>query len=177
MRVGQCFARDRTPGLEPFPPGGQRADARFDSVRDQQGRVHAEQRRQFGLIGLELLPGGPDGRVFVCRVLEFDDPERQAVDEQHHIGPALVLILNNRKLIDCQPVVIDRRIEINHLRLRATYRPVVRAILYGHAIYQHAVKGTVAGLRCRPVRVGQLPKSVVQGFGRQVGVEQSEGVA
>ena len=94
------------PGLEPLPSGGQRANARFDSVRDQQGRVHGKQRRQFGLIGLELLPGGPDGRVFVCRILEFDHPERQAVDEQQHIGPALVLILNNRQLIDRQPVVI-----------------------------------------------------------------------
>ena len=40
------------------------------------------------LVGLELAPGGPDGGVLVGRVLDLDDREGQAVDEQDDIGPA-----------------------------------------------------------------------------------------
>ena len=82
MRIGQRLSRYGAPGLEPFPPGGERADPRFHSVRDHQCRVKGEQRGDFRLVGLELPPGGPYGRVLIGRIFEFEHPERQAVDEQ-----------------------------------------------------------------------------------------------
>ena len=81
MRSGQRLARDRAPRLEPFPPSGQRADTRFHTVRHEECCVEGEQRGDFRLVGLELLPGGPDGGLVGGGVLEFDYSERQAVDE------------------------------------------------------------------------------------------------
>ena len=69
-------------GMHPFDPGGgegdrggwrdglrgEGADAGLDPVGDDQRLVHAEQCGQLGLVGLELVPGGPDGGVLVGRV-------------------------------------------------------------------------------------------------------------
>src|SRR6266542_5236783 len=71
LGVGQRFARDRPPGLEPFPPGPQRANPRFDSIRRDQDGVVRQKRRELLLIGLELLKRRPDGRVLVRRALEL----------------------------------------------------------------------------------------------------------
>ena len=48
-RVGQRLDRYRAPRLEPLLPGRQRADARFESVRYDQGGVEREQRRNLRL--------------------------------------------------------------------------------------------------------------------------------
>ena len=73
---------------------------RLNPVRDHKHLVHGEKRRQLGLVGLELLPSGSDGRVFVYRILELNHPEWQAVDKQHHVEPAVVLILCDGELVD-----------------------------------------------------------------------------
>ena len=41
--VGETLAGDSAPGLEPLPPGGERADARLAAVRDDEQLVHGEQ--------------------------------------------------------------------------------------------------------------------------------------
>ena len=56
--------------------------------------VVGKERRDLRLVGLELLEGGPDRGVLVRRVLQLDHRQRQAVDEQHHIRPAGVLVLD-----------------------------------------------------------------------------------
>ena len=43
VRVGQGLAADGAPGLEPLPPGGERADARLGAVGDHERLVHGEQ--------------------------------------------------------------------------------------------------------------------------------------
>ena len=121
------LARDRAPRLEPLPPGGERADARLDPVGDDERRVHGKERRQLGLVGLELLPGGPDGGLFRCRVLELDQPERQPVDEQHHVGAPLVLVLDHGNLIDREPVAGARIVEVQDTHLCAPDMPAVRS--------------------------------------------------
>ena len=42
MRIGQRLSGDRAPGLEPFPPSREGADASLHTVRDDQGRIHRE---------------------------------------------------------------------------------------------------------------------------------------
>ena len=113
VRVGQGFARDCPPRLEPFPPGREGADSSLDAVGDHEDLVHGEQGGEFGLVGLELLPSGPDRRVFVRRVLELDHAQRQTVDKLQDVGPAGVLMLRNGKLIDSQPVIVGRVLEID----------------------------------------------------------------
>ena len=169
--IGQPLARDRAPRLEPLPPGGEGTDARLDPVGDDERRVHGEERRQLGLVGLELLPGGPDGRVLVCRVLELDQPERKPVDEQHDIRAPLVLVLDHGDLIDREPVVAGWGVEIHDTHLRAPDVAVIRAVLHRHAVHDHAVEGAVADLDRRPCRPRELAEGVVQCLGRKVWVQ------
>ena len=170
-RGSERLAGDRAPRLEPLPPGSERADARLKPVRDDERRVHGEERRQLGLVGLELLPCGPDGRVLACRVLEFDQPERQSVDEQHHVRAPLVLVFHNGNLVDRQPVVAVRVLEIHDTHLRAPDVTVIRAVLHRHAVHDHAVEGAVADLDRRPFRPRELVEGVIQCLGRKVRVQ------
>ena len=169
-RVGRGLARDRPPRLEPLPPGGERPDARLRPVRDHEHRVHGEERRQLGLVGLELLPRRPDGGVLVDRVLELDDGQRQAVDEQHDIGAAGVLVLRDGELVDRQPVVGGGIVEVDDSRLRPAHRAAVCAVLHGHAVDQHPVEGAVPRFERRPLLPRQLAERVVPRLGGQARV-------
>ena len=102
----QLLAGDGAPGLEPFPPSGEGAEPGLDAVRYGEHRIEGEQRGQLRLVGPELLPGVTEGGVLVRRVLELDDGERQAVDEQHDVGAALVVALDHCELVDGEPVVV-----------------------------------------------------------------------
>ena len=73
------------PGLEPLLPRGQGADPSVEAVRDHQEFVHGEQRGQFSLVCLELVPGVPDVGVLVGGVLEFNDGQWQAVQEEDYV--------------------------------------------------------------------------------------------
>ena len=177
VRVGQRLTRDRAPRLEPLPPGGQGADAGVESVRHHERGVEGEQRRDFRLVGLQLPPGGPDGGVFVGRVLQFDDRQRQAVDEQHHVGAALAPVFDHGELVDCQPVVVGRVVEVDDAGLGAAHRAVGVAVFHRHAVHDQAMERAVAGFQRGALRAGQLAAGVVQGIGGQVGIEAGEGAA
>ena len=177
VRVGQGLARDRAPRLEPFPPGGQGADAGVEPVRHHERGVEGEQRGDFGLVGLQLLPGGPDGRLFVGRILQLDDRQRQAVDEQHHVGAALAPVLDDGELVDRQPIVVGGVVKVDDAGLVAAHRAAGIAAFHRHAVHGHAMKGAVARFQSGSLRAGQLAEGVVQGIGGQVGVEAGEGIA
>ena len=115
----QIVARHRAPRHEALAVGGQRADARRDAVRDHQHRVGAEQRRDLRLVGLQLVEGAVERGVLVAGVLQFDHAERQAVDEDHDVGPAVRLVLDDRELVHRQPVVGVGVVEVDQPRLLA----------------------------------------------------------
>jgi hypothetical protein len=52
-------------GHEPLAVGSERANARGNAVRDHQHRIDAEHRRDLRLVGLQLIEGFIEGRVFV----------------------------------------------------------------------------------------------------------------
>ena len=177
VRVGQRLARDGAPGLEPLAPGGERAHARLHPVGDDEQRVRREERRHLRLVGLELLEGAPDRGVLVGRVLELDHRQRQAVDEQHHVRPARVLVLDDAELVDRQPVVVRRVVEVDHPRLRAADAALGVAVLDRHAIHQQAVQGAVARDELRAFGPRQLAEGIVQRLGGQRRVEPRERIA
>ena len=72
-----------------------------------------------GLVGLELLERRPDGRILVGGVLQLDDDQREAGDEQRHVRPALVLGPLAPELADGEEVVVRRRGEVDQPHLRA----------------------------------------------------------
>ena len=119
----------------------------------------------------------PDGRVLVGRVLQLDHRERQAVDEEHDVGPALVLAFDDRELVDRQPVVVGRIVEVDHPRLVAADGAVRAPVLDRDAVDEHPVDGTVALDERRRVGARQLPVGVLDGLGREVRVQAGERVA
>ena len=173
-RVGQPFARDRAPRLEPLAAGRQRPDARLQSVRHDERGVEDEQRRDLGLVGLKLLKGRPHRGVLVDGVLQLGDGQRQPVDEQHDVGPALVSVLDHGELVDREPVVRVRFVEVQHANLRAA-NPAVRVdVLHGDAGDDHPMEVAVPGLQRRPGRAGQPAQGVVECVGGQVGIEMAD---
>ena len=177
MRVGQRLARDGAPGLEPLPPGAERADAGLHAVGGDEQRVGGEERRHLGLIGLQLLERAPDRRVLARRVLQLDHRERQAVDEQHHVGPARVLVLGHAELVDGQPVVRLGLVEVDHAGLRAADPAVAVAVFHGHAVHEQPVRGAVLQDQLGALGAEELAEGIVEGFGRQLRIEPRQRVA
>jgi hypothetical protein len=48
-----------------------------------------QQRGNLRLVGLKLGVGAPDRRVLIRRILQLDQTQRQAVDEDHYIGATM----------------------------------------------------------------------------------------
>ena len=176
-RRGQFLARDGPPDLEPLLVGRQRADAGLQPVRDDQGLVVVEERGDLLLVGLQLLPGFPDRGVLVGRVLQFDHAQRQAVDEDHDVGPAVVLALDDRELIDRQPVVVGRVVVVDELHPVPGDRAVLAAILDLHAIPQHPVEGPVGPDERRRVDAEDFAEGLLAGLVGNVGVDPVDGFA
>ena len=131
---------------------------------------------QLGFVGLELVPGRPDGGVLVGRVLQFDHAQRQAVDEQHYVRPAGVLVLGDGELVDGKPVVVGRVFEVDDADLIPAHCALGIAVLDLDSVDEHAVEGAIAGFDGRALRAYQLAECVVERFDRQAGVQSGQGV-
>jgi len=90
------------------------------------------------------LIGGPDRGVLVGWILQFDHGKRQAVDEQDNVWSPRVLALRNGKLVDGEPVVVFRMIEIDDARLSAGDRAVLALVFDIDAVAEHSMEGAVA---------------------------------
>ena len=173
-RVGQRLARNRAPRLEPLLPGRQRADARLQSVRHDERSVEGEQRGDLRLVGLQLLEGGPDRGVFVGRVLQLDNRQRQAINEQHNVGSPFASALDHGELVHREPVVGLRFVEVEHADLVAT-NPAVRVdVLHGDAADKHPIEVTVPGLQRRSGRACQPTQGVLERVVGKVRVKAGE---
>ncbi|GIX33052.1 MAG: hypothetical protein KatS3mg125_1008 [Lysobacterales bacterium] len=147
------------------------------AVRDHQHRVRLEQRADLGLIRLKLMVRGPDRRVLVRRVFQLQHRERQTVDEQHHVGPPLVLVLDHRELVDREPIVGGRIVEVDRARLRAADAAVGVAVLHRHALYQHPMQRAVALQEIGTRRASQLAEGVLQRLRGEPGVQPRKRIA
>jgi hypothetical protein len=156
----------------------QDADPRLRAVRDDERAVVVEERRYLRLVCLELVQGRPDRGLLVGRVLQLDHAERQPVEKDHDVRPPVVpLRSDHRELVDRQPVVVVRIIEVDHARLPPRDRPIRPSVLDRHAIDEPPMDGPVALDQQRPVRPNDLAERVVEGLLRQVRVQPNEGLA
>ena len=174
----RCVVVHGLPGLEPLLPGGQGADAGMESVGDHQELVEGEQSGEFVLVGLELLPSVPDVGVLVGRVLQFDDAQRQPVQEEDDVRSPGGLVLFHGELVDGEPVVIVGVLEVDY---GCGFTPLIvpsDGALTGTvtAAGEGVVEGPVPGFQGRPVGVDQASKSGFQRRCRQAGVEVEQGV-
>ena len=150
FRVRQLLAGYGAPGLEPFTPCSQRTNTRRGPVRDHQRLVHGIQGGQLRFVGLKLLPCRPDGGVLIGRVLQFDDTQRQPVDQEDDIRAAFALVLGDGELVNGQPVVISGVVKVHDPHLCPADTPISVTVLHGHAVDEHAVEGAVAGFQVGP---------------------------
>lgn len=139
--------------------------------------VVGEQRGDFRLVRLQLVVGGPDGRALVRGVLEFEDGERQAVDEDDDVRAAGALVLDDGELVDHQPVVVRRVAEVDDSRLRPADAAVRPPVLHRDAIDEHAVQRLVARDDRGAVDQRQAAKGVHPRLRGQLRVEPRDGAA
>ena len=139
----RLFAVNGAPEVEAFLVGGDGADAGLDAVGDDQGGVVGEKAGGLGLVGLELVVRVTNGGVLVGGVLEFDDGQGQAVDENDDVGPALDVVFDNRELVDNEPVVGFGVFEVEEPGFFRSDAAVFPAVPNVHAVRQHPVEGAV----------------------------------
>lgn len=94
------------------------------------------------LVGLNLPMGIPDVGILVGRVLQLDEPKRQAVDKDDDIG-APVTALMDRELIDRKSVVVLGILEIDQPDMSAADATSLPSNLDLQRVDQHPVKGSV----------------------------------
>ena len=123
--------------------GGQRADAGFQTVRDNQRLVEGEQAGDLPLVGLKLIEGAADRRLLVRRVLELNHAKRQAVDEDYDIGAAVVLTLDDGELVDRQPVVVVGMGEVDRPDLVVDDPALVGVVLHVDTVHEIVMEAPV----------------------------------
>ena len=159
------------PGHEAFETGGERAEARLNPVRGREHGVGAEERGDIVLVGLELVERSFEGGVLATGVLQLHDGERQAVDEQNHIRPAVVLSFDDRELVHREPVIGLDVVEVDQPHRIATDATVLPGTLHGHAFDQVAVEAAVLLDERGRLRLPQLAQRLLLRLGRQLRVE------
>ena len=125
-----------------------------------------EQGRDVVLVGLQLIERRPDRGVFIGGVLEFDDRQRQTVDEDDHIRTPVdlaVLVRGfHRVLVDDQPVVVIGVLEIHHIHPPADHAPIFGFVIHLDAVDQQVMKGMVVEQQRRLDRAGDLAQGFFQ---------------
>lgn len=175
-RGDDAVAGDGLPGHEALAVGGKRADAGFETVGDDEGFVVSEKRGNLLLVGLQLVEGGPDGGVLIGGVLELDDGEGQTVKKDDEVWAAVLVVLDDGELVDDEPVVVLHAVEIEEAD-NITGDAAIERIFYGDAIDEGAVELAVSGEQGGGGEAGNLAEGVLEGGGRDGGVEAGEGGA
>ena len=123
-----------------------------------------------------MAPRGPDGGVLVHRIFEFDDTQREAVDEQDDVRPPLMVPFPDGELFKRQPVVVVRVVEVDDPSLRPPNGPVVGAVFHRHPVDQHLMKAPIAIFQRRPLRPGYPAQCLLPRPHGQVRVEPRNGL-
>jgi hypothetical protein len=95
--------------------------------------------------------GLPDVGVQVGWVLQLDQHQRQAVDEQHDVGPARVVRPLDGELVDGQPLVARWVGPVDQAH-KVAARFAVLLVLHRHAAHQQPVEVAVGGQQHRVPR-------------------------
>src|SRR6266487_5016665 len=97
------------------------------------------QRRNFLLVGLDLVESGREPFVCVFRNLQLDESKRQSVDEDDNVRAAVVMTFNDGELVHSQPIVRVGIVEVDQSDVIASNASVIAAILDRNPIAKHAM--------------------------------------
>ncbi len=131
------------PGGEPLQAAAEHAVEGGLAVADHGEGVVLEHLRDVVEVVLELVEGGLYGGVGIEPVLELEEHQRQAVDEQQQIGAALVLAFY-RELVHHQELVLREVVIINRVKVAEVAVPVVVFPGFAEAFAELEVEGVVA---------------------------------
>lgn len=148
--------------------------ARLQPIAGDEQFVTGEEARDHVLVGLQLLEGLLGGGVHVGGILEFDDRERQAIDEDDDVRPLRRLALHHRELIDGEPVVRVNVVEVDKPGLVASNAAIAPRVLDVDAVDEHAMKAVIVLNKARGIRNEYLLERVVDRLRRQLQVDALE---
>ena len=173
----ELVAGDGAPRFEQFESGGQGTDAGLGAIGHGEYGVEDEQRGDFFPVCLQLRKRGAQGSVFAGGVLEFENCERQAIDEDDDVGAPFPSGLDDGELPAGEPAVVRGGVEVENADARAAHVSAAVAIRDRDAIDDHAVGGAVARFERGAFGAQQFARGVFQGGGGQAWVEFPEGCA
>ncbi len=131
------------PLAEVLPLAGDRAIARAVAVADDQEGVVVEGMGDDVLVHVVAQVAVEAGADVLVDRLQLDEDQRQAVDEAHQIGAAVVVgraQAGELQLAHRQEAVVVGVAKINHGRLRMAKLPLGTAIAYRHAVADQFVE-------------------------------------
>ncbi len=161
---------DRPPRQEPLSGRGKRAHARVHPVRHDDHLVVAQESRNLLPIGLDLPVRRPDVGVFVGRILQLDQAERQTVNEDDDVGPAVAASVDG-ELVHGQPAVVVRVVEVDQSHLDPPDAASIARNLDLRRVHQHPMERTVVDHERRRLRPQYLPKGFFACGQRHVWIE------
>ena len=141
----QLAAIDRLPRRVVLEAGGEASHRGTKSVRDDGHDVRSEDRRNVVAVRLDLVPRTLERRVLVTGVLQFQQPNRQAVAEDDDVGPTVPALLDHRELVDNEPLVALRMLEVDKPREVVTDRAIRRTMLDRNALGHQSMESEVLG--------------------------------
>ena len=173
-------AVDGAPLHETFAVRRQGAEPRFAAVRDHQQFVVLKDVGNLFFVGLYLVVGFPDICVLVGGIFQFEQHQRQAIDEEDDVRPARIVRSFDRVLINRQPFIVDWRVgrlgpvnQPNEIAPRLT----VLLVLHRHAADQQLVELAIGREQNRDAEVKHLFECVFLGGGRDIRVQAMDGFA
>ena len=128
------------------------------------------------LVGLNLVKGFPDVGMHVGRILQLDQHQRQAIDEEHDIRPAGMVGTLDRVLVDRQPFVVGCIGPVNQADKIAPSFPVF-LILHRHPADQQLVKVPICGQQGGNAQIHHLFERIFLGDGWKPRIKPVDGFA
>ena len=165
-------AINRPPLHEALGVAGQRTQPCLAAVRNHQQLVVLDDIGNLFLVGLDLVVGFPDIGLLVGRVLQLQQHQRQAIDEQDHIRPAGVVQPFDGELIDRQPAVLGRVFPVNQAN-EVTTRFALFLVFHWHTADQQFVEMAIGRKQGRDAEVQHLLERIF--FGGSKGCPGSGG--
>lgn len=100
-------------------------------------------RSDLRLIGLQLVESTVECGILVAGVLQFNDAQRESIDEDHYVGATIGPVLNHGELVYGEPVVGVGIVEVDEVCLFAANRAVCAPNLNRHPLDHVTVEPAV----------------------------------
>ena len=116
---------------------------RTGAIRDDCDDVGNEYTRDLTPISLDLVPGIAESGVLISRVLQLQQANGQTVEENEHVGSAVVAGLDNGELVESSPIVVPRGIEVHEPQAHGGGPAILTGGLDRHAAHHQLIESLV----------------------------------